>query len=336
MELNINQIQIDERNKYYGVYIDEIFENLYCIIDITNEQSIIIINLYAKYFIKINLNTKKFNAYIFDIDIANPSDIKKYINIGILKEEGIVVITNTTFELTFFSLKKIYTKNISNILNILDLKILINNKNIDITRGGTRKIYLLDNIVIKERDPNCSVECEQITNYFSQSYNINIVKIIGLIKYNEDFMIVEDKHIPIDWSICLRDHNIYIKYKEMFDKLVQNIGIGTIIGDFNLSNILKEKDTDSLIITDFNGTYPEIFLRLNLITNIEDAKTFRIRLSDYLTDERIREKIGIHSFTNIYVFVFILRDIFEGYENLTHSYQKYSKYKQKYLKYKLN
>ncbi len=331
MELNINNINIDKRNKYYGVYTDEINENLYCIIDITDENSIIIVNLYAKYFIKINLNTNKFNAFIFNINIANPSDIKKYIQNGVFQQEGEVIISDTTFQLTFYSFKKIYTR--KSLLNNLNREILLNNKNINITRGGTRQIYLLDDIVIKERDPNCSVECEQITNYFSQSYNINIVKLIGLIKYNDEFMIVEDKHIPIDWSICLRDHNIYIKYKHMFDKLVENIGYDTILGDFNLSNILKEKDKDSLIITDFNGTYPEIFLQSKLITNIEDAKTFRIRLSDYLTDERIRGKIGIQSFTNIYIFVFILRDIFKGYEDLTYSYQKY---KQKYLKYKLN
>jgi hypothetical protein len=189
---------------------------------------------------------------------------------------------------------------------------------------------------IKQTDPTCSLQCEQMTNYFALLNGINIVKLIGLIKYNDIDMIVEEKHIPIDWTKCLTDIDMYGKHRDMFNKLVLNITMETVLGDFNLSNVLKDKDSESLIITDYNAKTPAEFLKTGMILSLPYAKDFKNRLADCLTDARLLHKIFIKEFTNKYNFQLILKEIFKNYdkilENSDKFKQKYIKYKQKYIK----
>ena len=262
---------------------------------------------------------------------ADPSKINDYIyNSTEFIKDLLCTIQNDIILINLFENIKKFSK----LTKYVDIKSLINdNVNISTTRGGTRMVYLLDNVVIKEGDPTCYICCEQITNYFTQTFKINIVKLIGIIFYNYTHMIVEIKYTPIYWFDCINNIDIYKKYLIKFNELVTNINLNTVLGDYNLGNILLDKLTDKLIITDFNGMTPVEFMKKKIITNVENANNFNIRLINYLTDNRIKEGI-----TNQLTKSYLTKKIEEFNKELKNDELKlkYLKYKQKYLNLKNN
>ncbi len=332
--MNISNIVVDDRNQYYGIYKDENNkENFYCIIDTDNTNCILLINLFAGYYFKINIKNNKYVKYNINKDVLlEPHNIKNCLENSTFEPpvRNVNILNDNTIELVLSQTNKINNKYIKqNNYNYLKDSDITAVNPIIVTRGGTRAVYLLDNVVIKETDPTCSLQCEQMTNYYALLYGIHIVKLIGLIQYNKINMIVEEKHIPIDWTVCFTDIQMYDKYKKMFNILVNNITMNTVLGDFNLSNILKDKNEDKLIITDFNAKSPALFLESGMITNLENAKNFHIRLGNVLTDIRLIHKIHIAEFINKYAFRKLLYKIFANYDKIIKK-----SYKQKYLKYK--
>ena len=348
--MDITQIINDTRNDMYGIYTDnDTNEYIFCLIDNNDKKNIIMINLIAKYIIKINTVTKtheNMNYFTYssfttkEPDNAVPSKIDYYINNSVIEGkikkcaitkdiDGLYIIKFKIYNFNKTLKKKYINNDIMSLIN--------NNTTINITHGGTRAVILLDKVVLKETDPTCSIYCEQISNYYTRTFDINIADLIGIIFYNNKPMIVEMKYTPVAWESCLYNIDEYKKYKQKFEELVNNINEYTVLGDYNLSNILLDKTTDKLIITDFNGTTPSAFLARKLISSIANANNFIIRLRDYLTDSRILNKIGIQTFSNISLFKNILNNIFNNYEkcikftNDKSVSMKYYKYKQKYL-----
>ena len=99
-------------------------------------------------------------------------------------EDDFTIISGYENNSIVWKIKKVY-KN-KNITNLLDT-----NETFTITRGGTRAVYLLDEIVIKEGDPTCSINCELSTNYFSYYNDVNVSEIIGIIYKNGNPLLCE-------------------------------------------------------------------------------------------------------------------------------------------------
>ncbi len=338
--MDISKIIIDDRNKYFGIYKDEKNkENFYCIIDTDSKDSVLLINLFAGYYFKVNIVNRLYIKYNINKDVLlEPHNINACLknSTGEQTQRNVLQLDNNIIELVLSQTNIIYNKftKQTNFEYLKNSDITAVNP-IIVTKGGTRQVYLLDNVVIKETDPTCSLQCEQMTNYYALLHGIHIVKLIGLIKHNNIDMIVEEKHIPIDWSVCLTNISEYNKYNILFKKLVENITMDTVLGDFNLSNILKDKNGDKLIITDYNAKSPALFLDSRMILNLPYAKDFKNRLADCLTDERLVHKIHIAKFSDKYGFQLILKKIFENYDKvLENSQQLGGSYKHKYLKYK--
>lgn len=352
MEFDITEITVDNRNEYFGIYKKNNSDNyLYCLVDDRDPNNILLINLLEKYYIIINVNTtlpdNKYymSHHIFNIDSKSkifPDEISQYIRNSTMQGsiKHCQIIKNTegviTIKFRISGNNKIITKN----EKYSDIESLIRgNREIKETRGGTRAVLLLDKIVLKYTDPTCDIKCEQMTNYYAKSFGINVSELIGIVTFKGQKMIVEKKYDFIDWIDCLRDINFYKEYKEKFNKLVQNINEKTVLGDYNLSNILLDNKTNDLIITDFNGTLPDKFLRKGMISSIDNANNFITRLLDYITDPRKSASYGVKKFNNReerLAFKNLLSYIFRNYDKLLETRNKYLKYKIKYNNLKNN
>jgi len=280
-------------NNYIGNYKDIINNKNVFIIPKKNDNNILyLFNLYNKYFLELNLLLKK--CSYFSIPFFNDKyDIRKLIDISnntLIRKIGSewnfqFLVKNQYMELTVFNL---FHKNIKyiKIYQNIDLEqLIINNKNIKITKGGTRSVFLLDKIVIKEIDPYCDVNCEIITNYFIKSNNINVSEIMGLLKNNDKLCLCEKRYKFIDWTKVYENPLYILYFKIKWKQLIKFIG-KNISGDYNLGNVLLDF-SNNLIITDMNGNHSNIILNSGLISSIDNANKFSTRLSDYIFDNRI-------------------------------------------------
>jgi hypothetical protein len=296
--MNLSNITYNKFNKIYGIYTDKYTNENIFIIHGDNENSITLINL-NKFLLKFTLNNlvtqeksglyysinkeskyKNFKVSSFKLTAHNFS-VKIFLSI---KEYKIKI------ELEVLGTKRLLEPHNFSISN-LDLKILIDSDNpkqiIQTTRGKTRKVYLLNNVVIKENDSNCDIRCEQLSNYVAMSKNINIVPFLGIINYQGKNLLVEKKMSPIKWEKCLLEINFYEEIKKKWKTLTNNIKVSGLMGDFNLGNILFDDD-HNLIITDFNGSYKEFFLNTGMVLNEQTAYDLKLRLSDYYSELKIR------------------------------------------------
>ena len=331
----LSEITFNKFNNIFGIYLDQLNKEKIFITYGNDENSIYIINI-NKYLLKFTLNnleTQSTDGEYYYIDINNHNKNFNVSSYKLKKHDFKVKIIisvdndNITINLDIFG-KNIKLIPIYN-FNGLE-KIFFSNKSIKTTRGGTRNVYLLDNVVIKENDKNCDIICEQLSNYVAFDNGINVVPFLGIVNYKNRNLLVERKMVPIIWEQCLSDINFYKEIKIKWDIFTKQIKDSKLLGDFNLGNVLMDEN-NNLIVTDFNGSYKEYFLTLGMILSEENAYNLKVRLSDYYTDPRISPNI----FSNK---ILMFKKIFNNYDTIENNIdsikKKYVKYKQKYLRIK--
>lgn len=321
MIINLETIEYDKLNEYYGIYEDKNNKEKILIVVSENPNELVCYNLFANYKVILNLSTNKGSYYNIIKKDNNPLNIKK-----IKEYETKLIKSDIKFEIRDgVILLIIYSK-----LEWIQLGkndniklLLVNNQTQRLTKGGTREVILLDKVVLKYTDPTCNLLCEQLTNYFAVLNEVNVCKFLGIVYINRIPLICEKKDNYINWLDVIKNEKKLIEYKRKWDIFIKPLLINDIAGDYNLGNML-ENDNGNLVVTDFNGNY-KMYSYGTIITAIETATNFALRLLDYVFDPRISKNILTIQYTMLPVLTNYINTITKKDE---------SKFKNKYLKYK--
>ena len=325
MIINLETIEYDKLNEYYGIYEDKNNKEKILIVVSENPNELVCYNLFASYKVILNLSTNKGSYYNIIKKDNNPLNIKK-----IKEYETKLIKSDIKFEMRDgVILLIIYSK-----LEWIQLGkndniklLLVNNQTQRLTKGGTREVILLDKVVLKYTDPTCNLLCEQLTNYFAVLNEVNVCKFLGIVRINGIPLICEKKDNYINWLDVIKNEQKLIEYKQKWDIFIKPLIINDIAGDYNLGNMLED-DNGKLVVTDFNGNY-KVYSYGTIITAIETATNFALRLLDYVFDPRISKNILTIQYTILPVLMNYINTITKKDESKLKN--KYLKYKQKYL-----
>ena len=335
VSINFSNAIEDPNYKYYGIYNTTINEYIY-IINFDYDNNILgCFNFISNYLILIELNNNNKCTYYSFAGLEKSYSLKKLFDLQKLDQMDFS-ITNMEIKIDEPSIKFTFKFNDQLIewekklfiaYNILDL--VKSSTDIKITSGGTRKIYILDNIVIKPKAPdNNSIFVELLEYYIAKSYDINICNIIGCIKINDTLMYCEEKNNVINWFDIITDDKILFDYYMKWLIFIQPIIELELyfMGDINLSNILLDKK-DNFIVTDFSLTFQNTDYKTT--EKYKKAIDFSRRLMDYFFDSRFYNFIKVQD-----LLIKLLSRHIDLYGLLQSASNKYLKYKKKYLLYK--
>ena len=322
MAINLDNIQYDKLNEYYGIYEDKNNKEKILVVVSTNPNELVCYNLFASYKVILNLSNNKAFYYKIIKKDSNPLNIKKIndYEIKLSKSDINFEIVNSVIILSIYSKLEWVQLEKNN-----DIKSLINNNQTQrLTKGGTREVILLDKVVLKYTDPTCSLLCEQLTNYFALLNKVNVCKFLGIVYINGAPLICEKRDNYVNWLDVIRNEDKLLDYKKKWDIFVKPLILNDIAGDYNLGNMLEDNN-GNLVVTDFNGNY-KIYSYGTIITSIEKATDFALRLLDYVFDSRISKNVLTIQYTMLPVLTNYINTLMnKNYKN------KYLKYKQKYL-----